>query len=178
MRIILIGLLLATQSTFASDFGFSLKPDMRVDASAGAFFDSLPVKADSYTCSGELTVDGKDPSPYGKVKISLFEKETATPSVEISAMQLQLKIGNGFVGSFRPRKDCGYLFAGEPARMIYVCNRSEWGAVTMPEVMQANMRASFSADMVCWGRGKCLKLSRCTDREVKETVPLRNGRRR
>jgi hypothetical protein len=58
-------------------------------------------------------------------------------------------------------ENCGYHFADTPLRMFYVCGLEIKDPVTFRQVMTADLRISFSHDLICTGGSICIRMSAC-----------------
>lgn len=128
---------------------------------ATTFFSQFP---SSYICQGTKEVFNEAVGKLGRIRITIADPNTQSPVVEVSSEdgKIKYKIGDGFKASLEKSvMPCGYHFADNPARMFYVCGMEISNPASFQQVMRADVRISFSRDLICTGGSICIRLSTC-----------------
>lgn len=131
-----------------------------VTYAADNFLKDLP---SSVVCKGEKISSGVGEKVLSQVSISIQNAESENPVIDVSAKDenIHFKIGDNYRGSLKQQSNCAYYFT--KTTMHYLCHLMDTNKpLTLLEIQRANVRSSFSSDMVCGDQTKCIKLSLCT----------------
>lgn len=141
--------------TICSRSAFSAQID------ATTFFSQFP---SSYICQGTKEIFNEAAGKLGGIRVTIAGSNTQSPVVEVTSEDgnIKYKIGDGFEASLEKSvMPCGYHFADNPARMFYVCGMDIPNPASFQQVMRADLRITFSRDLICTGGPTCIRLSAC-----------------
>lgn len=125
------------------------------------FLLKYPTKA--MICMGTKILGGNAMKDIGRIRVDILNKESESPSVAVASEDGSIKfmIGDGYRGSLTRSENCRYYSTNEA--VYYICNLIDPSTpITFYDVMKADVRSSFSQDLVCARSPSCIRLQRCT----------------